>query len=203
MRQRAANAGMAGVEVTVNGGEITATEAGDSQEALKSLGQTAELGFRPVLGEATAKTKGECRAPVPATPGAFTACGQGDKALTKYVLDQVAVPGTDVSDAKATYDKNQSAGWMVQLRFTATGAKRFADVTGRLAQQVQPQNEFAIVVDGTVLSAPSVNQAITGGEAQISGSFTQRSAQELAAQLDTGALPVRLKVSSVTRLPVD
>ncbi|MGQ4381979.1 preprotein translocase subunit SecD [Streptomyces sp. SAS_270] len=180
-----------------------ATQPGDSQEALKSLGRTAELGFRPVLGQTAVKTKDECRAPVPATPDAFTACGQGDNALTKYVLEAVAVPGTDVSDAKATYDKNQGAGWMVQLKFTAAGSKRFGDVTGRLAKQQSPANQFAIVLDDTVLSAPTVAQALTGGNAEISGNFTQRSAQELAAQLDTGALPVQLKVSSVTRLPVD
>jgi len=203
MRKRAADAGMAGVEVTVQGGEITATRAGDSEEALKSLGRTAELDFRPVETYAIVKKKVECRSPVPAVPNAFTACGEGDNALTKYVLGPVAVPGTDVSDAKATFDKNSAAGWMVQLEFTAAGAKRFADVTGRLATQQPPANQFAIVLDDSVLSAPSVNQSITGGEAQISGNFTQRSAQELAAQLNTGALPVRLKASSVTRLRAD
>ena len=203
MRKRAADTGMTGVEVTVTGGDIVATEAGDSEEALKSLGQTAELGFRPVKAELPVKKKAECRSRVPEAPDAFTACGQGDHALTKYVLDPVAVPGTDVSAAKATFDKNSAAGWMVELEFTSVGAKRFADVTGRLAQQQSPANEFAIVLDDAVISSPYVSQAITSGEAQISGTFTQRSARELAAQLNTGALPVRLKVSSVTRLPAD
>ncbi|MFE7839901.1 hypothetical protein ACFU53_28735 [Streptomyces sp. NPDC057474] len=48
-----------------------------------------------------------------------------------------------------------------------------------------------------------MNSAITGGEAQVSGSFTSLEAEELAANLDTGALPVHLKVSSVTTLPAD
>jgi len=204
MRKRAADTGMTGVEVAVTGGDIVATQPGDSQEALKSLGRTAELAFRPVRGtDLIVKKKVECRTRVPQAPEAFTACGEGNNALIKYVLDPVAIPGTDVSHAKATYDKNNGAGWMVQLEFTSAGAKRFADVTGRLATQQAPANEFAIVLDDTVLSAPAVNRTITSGEAQISGNFTQRSAQELAAQLNTGALPVRLKVSSVTRLPAD
>ncbi|WP_406707671.1 SecDF P1 head subdomain-containing protein, partial [Streptomyces griseiscabiei] len=83
----------------------------------------------------------------------------------------------------------------------SAGAAKFTEVTGRLAQQASPQNQFAIVLDGTVISAPYVASAITGGEAQISGSFTRSEAEELAANLDTGALPVRLTVSSVTTLP--
>ncbi|NUR40544.1 MAG: hypothetical protein HOV73_10705, partial [Streptomyces sp.] len=67
--------------------------------------------------------------------------------------------------------------------------------------QQSPANQFAIVLDGTVLSAPSVAQAITGGEAEIYGSFTEASARELAADLRTGALPARLSEQSVTRLP--
>lgn len=106
-----------------------------------------------------------------------------------------------MADAEAVNDEQTRHGWLVRLRFTAAGAERFAAVTGRLAQQQSPANQFAIVLDGTVLSAPSVSQAITGGKAEIYGSFTEASARELAAQLRTGALPVRLTEQSVTRLP--
>jgi preprotein translocase subunit SecD len=72
-----------------------------------------------------------------------------------------------------------------------------------LSAQPSPQNQFAIVLDGVVLSAPQVNGPITGGKAEISGSFTKQEAQQLAAQVNTGALPVRLSVSSVTKVRVD
>ena len=58
------------------------------------------------------------------------------------------------------------------------------------------QNQFAIVLDGRVISAPSTNAAITDGNAQISGSFTQESSKTLADQLKYGALPIGFQVQS-------
>ena len=78
--------------------------------------------------------------------------------------------------AKAVFDTAARRGWIVTMDFTAKGAKKFADITGKLAQNQSPQNQFAIVLDGEVVSAPSVNQALTGGSAEISGSFNQESA---------------------------
>lgn len=208
MRDRAAVAGLEDVEVTVEDeGQITVAGPGDRRESLESLGRPAELGFRPVLSQemvAKGDTAGEsaCSAAVDAKPSEpTTACGEWQGTLSTYRLEPVALPGTDVADAEAAIDEERGTGWYVKLEFTSTGAKRFADITGRLAQQPSPANQFAIVLDGTVLSAPYVASAITGGEAEISGTFTRREAEELAAQLTTGALPVRLKVSSVTRLP--
>jgi preprotein translocase subunit SecD len=88
--------------------------------------------------------------------------------------------------------------WAVVLDFTASGSAKFAAVTATLSQQVSPANECAIVLDGDVLSAPAVQQSITGGEAQIVGSFTRQRAVDLAALISSGALPVRLTVASVT-----
>ncbi|GAA4959408.1 hypothetical protein GCM10023238_27820 [Streptomyces heliomycini] len=76
------------------------------------------------------------------------------------------------------------------MDFTDKGAKKFADVTGRLAQNQSPQNQFAIVLDNEVVSDPYVSQALTGGNAEISGNFNQQSAQELANMLSYGALPL-------------
>ncbi len=53
---------------------------------------------------------------------------------------------------------------------------------------------FAIILDDVVLSAPNINEPILGGQAQISGSFTVETANELAIQLRSGKLPVELKV---------
>jgi preprotein translocase subunit SecD len=116
----------------------------------------------------------------------------------KYILGPAQVEGTDVDDAKAAFDDQTGAGWIVQLDFTGSGSKKFAKVTGELAAQQEPQNQFAIALDGEVVSAPSVSSAITGGSAQISGNFTQQSAEDLANVLSYGALPLTFDESSVT-----
>ncbi len=121
-----------------------------------------------------------------------------DKLGEKFLLAPAALSGADVDKATSDFDKN-GGGWIVDLDFTAAGGRKFADVTGTLAQQVSPANRFAMLLDGSVLSAPSVESAISGGQAQITGNFTQRSARELAALIDSGTLPVTLTVTDVTR----
>ncbi|AKH81364.1 preprotein translocase subunit SecD [Streptomyces sp. CNQ-509] len=116
----------------------------------------------------------------------------------KYALGPAEVEGTDVDDASATYDAQQGSGWIVQLEFNGKGSDKFADVTGTLAGQAPPNNQFAIELDGEVVSAPSVDESITGGRAQISGSFNQESAEELANVLSYGALPLSFEESEVT-----
>ncbi|GAA2132012.1 protein translocase subunit SecD [Streptomyces synnematoformans] len=116
----------------------------------------------------------------------------------KYALGPAEVEGTDVDDASATYDAQQGSGWIVQLEFSDKGSDKFADVTGKLAAQAPPNNQFAIELDGEVVSAPSVDESITGGRAQISGSFNQESAEELANVLSYGALPLSFEESEVT-----
>ena len=101
----------------------------------------------------------------------------------KYLLGPAAVDGTEVHNAHAVYDTQTAAGWQVTMNFNNKGAKKFADITGQLAQNQQPQNEFGIVLDGEVVSSPYVSSAITGGQAQISGSFTQEQASQLALVL--------------------
>ncbi|GAB1330718.1 protein translocase subunit SecD [Streptomyces sennicomposti] len=127
------------------------------------------------------------------------ACGKNSSGVwQKYILGPAAVDGTDVKKGQAVFDTQGAAGWIVQLDFTGSGAKKFADVTGKLAQNQSPQNQFAIVLDGEVVSDPYVKQAITGGNAEISGSFDQQSAQSLANMLSYGALPLTFKEDSVT-----
>ncbi|MEU1851726.1 protein translocase subunit SecD [Streptomyces sp. NPDC019990] len=127
------------------------------------------------------------------------ACGKNSGGQwQKYILGPAEVDGTDVDKAQATLDTQRGAGWTVQMDFTGRGAKKFGDITGKLAQNQPPQNQFAIVLDGDVVSDPSVKQALTGGNAEISGNFTQQSAQELANMLSYGALPLTFKVDSMT-----
>ncbi|MEU5323313.1 protein translocase subunit SecD [Streptomyces sp. NPDC021056] len=129
---------------------------------------------------------------------ATVGCGEIGGVWYKYLLGPAAVAGTEVDEAKAVYDTQTAAGWQVTMDFNKSGAKKFADITGQLAQNTQPQNEFGIVLDGQVVSSPTVSQSITGGQAQISGSFTQEEAQSLANMLSYGALPLSFKEETVT-----
>ncbi|MCX4727735.1 protein translocase subunit SecD [Streptomyces sp. NPDC090052] len=122
------------------------------------------------------------------------ACSQSGDA--KYILDAAAVDGTDVSGAKAVIDQQQGQ-WIVQMDFTSKGSKKFQAITSKLSKQQSPQNQFAIALDGAVVSAPSVSQTLSGS-AQISGSFTQQSAEDLGNVLSYGALPLSFKEETVT-----
>ncbi|MFJ4203112.1 protein translocase subunit SecD [Streptomyces sviceus] len=134
-----------------------------------------------------------------AKPGDTTVgCGEYSGVWYKYLLGPAAVAGTEVKKAQAVFDTQNASGWQVTMTFNSKGAKKFADITGQLAKNTQPQNEFGIVLDGQVVSSPTVSSSITGGSAQISGSFTQDEAQNLANMLSYGALPLSFKEQSVT-----
>ncbi|PNE41396.1 MULTISPECIES: protein translocase subunit SecD [Streptomyces] len=121
-----------------------------------------------------------------------------DDGSQKYVLGPVGVEGTDVKDAKAVFDSQQGQGWIVQMDFTSDGGKKFADITGKLATKTPPQNQFAIVLDGAVVSDPRVQERLNGGNATISGGFTQQSAEDLGNMLSYGALPLSFKIDDET-----
>ncbi|NUR05021.1 MAG: protein translocase subunit SecD [Streptomyces sp.] len=127
------------------------------------------------------------------------ACGKNSQGLwQKYILGPAEVDGTDVKSAQARFNTQTAAGWTVTMEFTGKGSKKFGDITGKLAKNQSPQNQFAIVLDGNVVSDPSVSQALTGGNAEITGSFSQQEAQSLANMLSYGALPLTFKEDSVT-----
>ncbi|WP_030681072.1 protein translocase subunit SecD [Streptomyces sp. NRRL B-1347] len=127
------------------------------------------------------------------------ACGKdSDDNWNKFILGPSEVSGKEVDDAKAVYDTQGAAGWKVTMDFSKTGTKQFGDITGKLAGKQSPQNEFGIVMDGEVVSWPFVQQALTGGQAEISGSFGQDEAKDLANILSYGALPLTFKEQSVT-----
>lgn len=118
----------------------------------------------------------------------------------KYVLAPAGLTGTDVQSAVAGLPQQGAGGWQVDLTMTTDGAKKFADITTSLASQEAPQNQFGIVLDGQVVSAPAVNEAILGGSATISGSFTVEEAKALAQVLKYGALPITLDVDEVSQI---
>jgi preprotein translocase subunit SecD len=104
-----------------------------------------------------------------------------------YLLGAAYVTGEHLVDAKTSYDSLGRP--TVNLKFSREGAKLFDEAT---AANVGKQ--IAILLDGVVISAPVVQERISGGEAQISGRFTTASAQRLAIMLRAGALPVSVKV---------
>jgi preprotein translocase subunit SecD len=123
-----------------------------------------------------------------------------DSGATKYLLGPVEVPGELISDATAgteTSSQGVSTGrWVVNLVFNSEGTTKFAAISTRIVALDPPRNQFGVVLDGKVITAPTMNATITDGKAQISGSFTQTSATTLADQLKFGALPIGFKVES-------
>ena len=140
----------------------------------------------------------------------YAACDESGQ--VKYILGPVAVPGSDLeaaSAAIATNSTGQSTGqWIVSLRFNHDGAEKFKDTStilygyhdsdpqGASYRGSPDRNSFAVVLDGTVITAPSMQAIITNGEAQISGNFTPQSAKALANQLQFGSLPLNFEVES-------
>lgn len=118
----------------------------------------------------------------------------------KYALAPADLVGTDIDSATAGLPQQGAGGWQVDLQMTTDGAKKFADSTTKLSALETPNDQFAIVLDGVVISAPSVNEAILGGSAVISGSFTADDARGLAQVLKYGALPVGLEVDEVQQI---
>jgi preprotein translocase subunit SecD len=118
----------------------------------------------------------------------------------KYILGPVEVFGLNISNATAGTVTTQTGAstndWAVNLEFDAEGTSAFGTVTSRLFTLPSPQNQFAITLDGLVITAPATNAVITNGQAQITGSFTQESATVLADQLKYGALPIGFEIQS-------
>ena len=127
--------------------------------------------------------------PVDDNPDRFlVTCGteaEGD-ADVKYLLSPAAVEGTDLNSADAVVP-SQSVSWIVQLQLGGEGKGVFADLSRAMAGSDQ---QFAVVLDGQVISHPVFTGVIPNGDAQISGNFTKTSAKSLATSLKYGALPI-------------
>ncbi|GAB7189830.1 hypothetical protein NUM3379_05360 [Kineococcus sp. NUM-3379] len=124
----------------------------------------------------------------------------GSEGAFKYVLGPVELEGTAITDASSAQAQNEqgvpTGGWVVNMRFNGAGARAFEETTKRISALPEPQNAFAIVLDGLVITAPSVRGPIPGGSAQIEGDFTQEETETLASQLRFGALPLSFDVQT-------
>lgn len=118
----------------------------------------------------------------------------------KFILGPVEVEGANISDASnGTVQSSTGAStntWAVNLDFDASGTQAFAEVTQRLFPLTTPRNQFAITLDGFVITAPATQAVITGGSAQITGNFDRDSSKVLADQLKYGSLPIGFEVES-------
>ena len=155
----------------------------DDPQALKQLlGQTAKLEFRMVDMQADQEdvAAGKARIGSEILP---MADGTGAIAVRR----SGGIAGDTLTNAQQSFDENNQA--IVNIAFDSEGGKKFARLT-----QENVGKPFAIVLDGKVISAPTIEEPILGGQSRISGSFTVESANQLAIALRSGALPVDLKV---------
>lgn len=155
-----------------------------------------QLKYAPTQQDIVDFTKYQCGDPFPdVSDQPLIACDQSKG--EKYFLGPVILSGERVVDANAGI-KQGEVSWGVSLKFDSEGATIFADATEGLSKKRKPQNQFAIVLDHQVISAPQVNERIPSGNAEISGgNINQTTAKSLATTLRYGSLPVDLDTSSV------
>jgi preprotein translocase subunit SecD len=120
--------------------------------------------------------------------------------FAKFILGPVEVEGSRISDASNGTVQSQTGAstntWAVNLDFDGVGTEAFGAVTQRLFPLSEPQNQFAITLDGFVITAPATQAVITNGSAQITGNFDRDSSKVLADQLKYGSLPIGFEVES-------
>ncbi len=147
----------------------------DPEEAVKELGETAQLTFRE--GYETDEY------------GMYTGT----------TAENVILVGSDVQEAYAAYtqDNGGNMEWLVSLQLTDEGAKKFADATAKLYES---RGVISIWMDETCISYPTVQAVITDGRATISGNFDADSAKALADKINSGALPFKLVTASFSTI---
>lgn len=178
----------------------------NKEEALAIIGKTAVLEFydmndlgAPYTSEADAlKAAGVAsEADLPADTRLIRRPSPDGTTPDRFYITTAApaVTGSGLSGAQVGFDQNNQP--KVDMQFKADGAQAFADITEKLAQRatVTGQDQLlAIVLDGVIQSAPRVSERIDGGRAEISGRFSLDEAKNLVLVLQTGALPIELKV---------
>ncbi|MBS0564690.1 MAG: protein translocase subunit SecD, partial [Proteobacteria bacterium] len=148
---------------------------GSAAELKALIGTTAKLTFQPVIKRTT-------DANALAGPGNILLPSADEPGIYYVLEDTPVVTGDNLVDARPEFDQNSQPA--VGFRFDPTGARKFGDYTAENVGQL-----FAIVLDGKVISAPRINQAIPGGSGIITGNFTVETSTNLAVLLRAGALP--------------
>lgn len=184
-------------QVLVEGPPNATTAAGDTTTA------TLPAGVTPALNAAYAAL--DCTKPESLQGGSTEApdvavVGCDRTGSQKFILAPAQVLGNMISKASAAIDQQGAAGWYVMIDFNGEGTSKFGALTTSVTSLAAPQNQVAIVLDGLVVSAPRINEAINGGSAQITGSFSQEDASNLANVLKYGALPLAFDQGEVLQV---
>ncbi|WP_119314214.1 protein translocase subunit SecD [Calidithermus terrae] len=185
--------GVAEPLVTVQGNdrvvlELPGLKQSDQEKAIRLIGQTAKLEFRIVNANASGTTVAEINEQIRANPG----LKRSDLEQNLIKLSDLGEPllsGADLASARASFEPGTGRP-VVELSFKPEGAQKFADIT---RQNVGKR--LAIVLDDKVYTAPNINQAITGGNAIITGLSGLEEASDIALVLRSGALPVKLNIA--------
>src|SRR3954453_20765738 len=156
----------------------------DPTRLKKLLGETANMEFRMV--DLTVPPDQVASGRVPADSEVLPSAEAGGQ---NYVIKkQVLVSGGELTDAQPSFDQRTGQP-VVSFKFNTSGSRKFAQATTEHLKE-----PFAIVLDKKVISAPVIQEPITGGQGQISGSFTVQQANDLAILLRAGALPAPLTI---------
>ncbi len=109
---------------------------------------------------------------------------KAERKVPYVVQKRTLLTGAELTRAEVQADPNSMGNWQVAIEFTSTGTRIFGEVT-----EQNVGKRLAIILDGTVYSAPRINERIPGGRAVITGQFTVDDARDLAIVLRAGALP--------------
>jgi preprotein translocase subunit SecD len=156
----------------------------DTAQLKELIGKTARLSFHEVHPTLSAEEARQTRVP----PG-FKIYPAEDRAEGPQVLRETpVVRGDELKGAQPAFDQRTNEP-IISFTFNNSGARKFGNFT-----RENVNKPFAIVLDDTVISAPVIREPILGGSGQISGNFTVETANQLAIQLRSGALPAKLTI---------
>lgn len=163
----------------------------DPQRAIDLVGKTALLEFKLVAEGVSPQDSRDGKLP----PGVKIypmkrSNGTGGRTMDTQIAlkDRTLMTGEYITTAEVRIDTQYNQPY-VALEFDAAGARTFERLTGENVNK-----QLAIVLDGTVYSAPNIREKIGGGRASITGSFTMEEARDLAIVLRAGALPAPVKI---------
>jgi preprotein translocase subunit SecD len=164
----------------------------DPERAKALIGKTAHLEFRLLDERTSAEDALAGRLPDTSEILYQRRIDKETKAERKipYVVQKrTLLSGAELNRAEVQADPNAPGNWQVAIEFNAVGARIFGEVTeGNVGKHL------AIILDGSVYSAPRINERIPGGRAVITGQFTVEEARDLAIVLRAGALPAPVTV---------
>ncbi|MBK6895216.1 MAG: protein translocase subunit SecD [Alphaproteobacteria bacterium] len=148
----------------------------DSNDIKRIIGRTAKLGFH-LVDQSGARSAGDMTLPMVEEPG-----------QKMNVKRRAIITGDMLDNAQPSFDQNGRT--VVSFRLNSTGARKFCD-----ASRSNVGKPFAIVLDNEIISAPVIQEAICGGQGQISGNFSVQEANDLSVLLRAGALPAPMTIA--------